>query len=275
MDFTGRLHYQTCGNRLSPNSVGFTHQSWLWGSVQPGKRGGTWPYLPFLIPHLISPILIFPALKGTGVTMAGGCKTISFLWKQSTGNRPSHCGVSHNSGESEANSFQIWDQEQATYTWSYSHFRNQSLSCPNFWQQPSLSSQLVKVVLKSVFNNPYVSNLELRGIHYLQPLRGCDNFWKHIKKWFLYCETISHAMNFGKVYLPQHSDAISPCASERKKKKPAHFIQKEGSQEKRFNIVWSFTLTHCHYCFFSVGKGRLGGMDFSLHSWQALKFLRG
>lgn len=74
MDLMGCLDYQTCGDRLSPNSAGFTSRSWLWRSVQPERKGGTWPYLPSLTPHLISHILIFPALKGTGVTMSGGCR---------------------------------------------------------------------------------------------------------------------------------------------------------------------------------------------------------
>lgn len=83
-----------------------------------------------------------------------------------------------------------------------------SVSFPNLPQQPSLLSWLVEVVLKSVFHNPYVSNLELREIHHLQSLRGGDNFWKLIKKWFLRRDTISHTMNFDKVHLPQRSDAI-------------------------------------------------------------------
>lgn len=130
-DLTGCLDYQTCGDRLNGNSAGFTSRSWLWCSVQPERRWGTRPYLPFLIPHLISHILIFPALKSTGVAMAGGCGP-----PDSFGNKPPGIAqvnmVSHTIQEKIRLRPSKFEREKAIYTWSYSCFRNQFVTLPWF-----------------------------------------------------------------------------------------------------------------------------------------------
>lgn len=139
------------------------------------------------------------------------------------------------------------------------------------WQEPRLSPRTLKALWTSVCPCPCVSTLELKEIPYLQCLRGSDNFWKHINKWFLHCETISHAMTSPLVKCICLSIQLpfSPSASERKKL--CSFIEKEGGQDQKIQHCPVLHARSLPLLLFLSGKDRWG--NFSLHSWQVLKFL--
>lgn len=190
--------------------------------------------------------------------MAAGCGSLTSLE-----NKPS--------GMSEANVLSHTIQEDIKLIVSkierkreFIHALNSEISLwifPSFWQQPSLSPWLGKSYCL------WVLNLELKEIHFLWPLGGSYNFWEHISKWFLGCKTISRATHSplvehvrlcSNVTFPKTlSEKKKDFSTEKKKKKKKRKVKTE-----RFSIVQSFTLVHCHYCFFPSEQRQMGRFFF-------------
>lgn len=124
----------------------------------------------------------------------------------------------------------LWGKEKATYI--YSHFRNQFLSLPWFLTTAYPTNMdckssfwtLVIIPVCQTWSSKRAISLPVISQRKWQFLRAHQ--WMVFTLWNYFSH---NEQSFGKVYLLQCSDAIFPLSLW--KKKPAHFVEKEGGQD--------------------------------------------